>query len=335
MNRCVWIILNRNFEMMLDGEIFENKLQEIVNRYSDSINEEHDYTPFIDFDNRFTKKTYISDDVKVSVIIPVYNCAAYLDKLNMNLMNQTFKDFELIILNDCSPDNSEDILNTYTDYRIVRYKGDKNVGLSNILNVGIGMARGKYIARMDSDDLSLPERLQIQVNYLEQNPDIDLVSTGMQLFGAKEEVWLREQNPEKVKINALFSSPILHASSMWRKDSFDSHSLRFSQEMVPAEDYDLWTRALVKGLKLVNLRQVLYKYRIHPNQVTTQTARTAEKSRLVQQNYLKATLPTIPPKVREEFPDKLWPVFFANLKSGFFDWVLLAQRLYKMSKASI
>lgn len=271
----------------------------------------------------------------VSILMPVFNTAPYLGEAIDSILSQTFSDFELIILNDCSPDNSDDILNTYGDSRIVRYKGDKNVGLSNVLNVGIEMARGKYIARMDSDDLSLPERLQIQVNYLEQNPSIDLVSAGMQLFGAKEEIWLREQNPEKVKINALFSSPILHASSMWRKDSFDQYSLRFRQEMVPAEDYDLWTRALVKGLKLVNMRQVLYKYRIHPNQVTTQTARTAEKSRVVQQNYLKATLPTLPPKKREEFPDKLWPVFFANLKTGFFDRVLLAQRLYKMSKAAI
>ena len=269
----------------------------------------------------------------VSILMPVYKTAPYLREAMDSMLSQTFTDFELIVLDDCSPDNAEDILDSYTDPRIVRYKGEKNAGLSNVLNVGIGMARGKYIARMDSDDLSMPERLQIQVDYLEAHPDIDLVSVGMHLFGAKDEVWLREQDPEKVKIIALFHSPILHASSMWRRDSFEKHGLRFRQEMVPSEDYDLWTRALVKGLKLVNLRQVLYKYRIHPEQATTQTDKTTSKSRLVQQDYLAATLPSLSEKRRNLFPDKLWPVFFANLRSGFFNRILLAQRLYKMSKA--
>ena len=268
----------------------------------------------------------------VSIVMPVYKTAPYLREAVDSILSQTFTDFELIVLDDCSPDNAEEILDNYTDPRIVRYKGEKNAGLSNVLNVGIGMARGKYIARMDSDDLSMPERLQIQVDYLEAHPDIDLVSVGMQLFGAKEEVWLREQDPEKVKIIALFHSPILHASSVWRKDSFEKHGLRFRQEMVPAEDYDLWTRALVKGLRLVNLRQVLYKYRIHPEQATTQTDKTTSKSRMVQQNYLASTLPSLSEKRRNLFPDKLWPVFFANLRSRFFNRVLLAQRLYKMSK---
>jgi len=200
------------------------------------------------------------------------------------------------------------------------------------LNVGIGLARGKYIARMDSDDVSLPDRLQVQVDYLEKHSEIDLVSVGMQLFGAKEDVWIREADPDKVKITALFYSPVLHASSMWRKDSFEKHGLRFRQEMVPAEDYDLWTRALVKGLKLVNLPQVLYQYRIHPNQATTQTDKTAMKSRDVQLNYLKSALPSLTEKVMETFPESLWPVFWANMKSGFFDRVLLARRLYKLSK---
>lgn len=269
----------------------------------------------------------------VSILMPVYKTAPYLREAMDSILSQTFTDFELIILNDCSPDNADEILDTYTDPRIVRYKGEKNVGLSNILNVGIGMARGKFIARMDSDDLSMPDRLQIQMVFLEAHPEIDLVSAGMQLFGAKDEVWIREQNPEKVKIEALFHSPILHASSMWRRMRFEEKGLRFRQEMVPSEDYDLWTRAMVKGLKLVNLRQVLYKYRIHQAQATTRTDLTAEKDRLVQQNYLQDTLPSLSVQYREAFPNQLWPVFWANIMTGFFNRILLAQRLYKMQKA--
>ena len=268
----------------------------------------------------------------VSILMPVYKTAPYLREAMDSMLSQTFTDFELIVLDDCSPDDAEAILDTYTDSRIVRYKGEKNAGLSNVLNVGIGMALGKYIARMDSDDVSLPNRLQVQVDYLETHPEVDLVSVGMQLFGAREDVWIREQNPEKVKINALFHSPVLHASSVWRKDSFENQDLCFRQERVPAEDYDLWTRALLKGLKLVNLPEVLYKYRMHPSQATLQTDKTSAKSREIQQEYLRLALPSLSEKNREAFPKKLWPVFFANLKDGFFDRKLLAKRLYKMSK---
>ena len=268
----------------------------------------------------------------VSILMPVYKTAPYLREAMDSMLSQTFADFELIVLDDCSPDNAEEILDAYDDPRIVRYKGEKNAGLSNVLNVGIGMARGKYIARMDSDDISLPQRLQVQVDYLDKHPDVDLVSVGMRLFGAKEGTWIREINPEKVKIEAMFHSPVLHASSVWRKDAFEKQGLRFRQEMVPAEDYDLWTRAMLKGLKLVNLPEVLYEYRIHDAQATLQTDKTAAKSREVQMAYLQEALPSLSDSNREAFPKKLWPVFFANLRDGFFDWKQLAKRLYKMSK---
>ncbi len=268
----------------------------------------------------------------VSILMPVYKTSQYLREAIDSILSQSFADYELIVLNDCSPDNAEDVLDRYTDSRIVRYKGEKNVGLSNVLNIGIGMARGKYIARMDSDDLSLPDRIRIQVEYLESHPEIDLVSVGMQLFGAKDEVWIRERDPEKVKINALFHSPILHASSMWRRDRFERFDLRFRQEMVPSEDYDLWTRALVKGLKLVNLPLVLYKYRIHSAQATARTDLTAEKDRVVQLNYLQLTLPSLSERGRNAFPNNVFPVFFANMRTGFFSRKLLVQRLFKMRR---
>ena len=270
----------------------------------------------------------------VSILMPIYNTAPFLREAVDSMLSQTFTDFELIALNDCSPDNAEEILNGYSDPRIVRYRGEKNVGLSNILNVGMEMARGRYIARMDSDDISLPNRLQVQVDYLEHHPKIDLASVGMQLFGAKNEVWIRDPNPENVKINALFFSPVLHASSMWRKESFEKNGLRFRQEMVPAEDYDMWTRALVHGLKLVNMPEVLYQYRIYPSQATGQTDKINTKTAEVRENYLRSALPSLSERHIHAFPEILWPVFFANLRSGFFDKKLLAKRLYKWWKSS-
>lgn len=269
----------------------------------------------------------------VSILMPVYNTAPYLKEAMDSMLSQTFKDFELIVLNDCSPDNADEILDMYNDPRIVRYKGERNMGLSNVLNAGMDMARGKYIARMDSDDISLPNRLEVQVKYMEEHPDIDLCSCGMKMFGAKDDVWIRDADPEKVKVTALFFSPILHASSIWKKESFDKYGLRFRQEMVPAEDYDMWCRALSKGLKLVNLPNVLYRYRIHPSQATTQTEKSRLKCREIQQEYMKDVLPTLSNKNREAFPKKKLPIFIANLKDGYFDKIILAKRLVKMSLA--
>ena len=274
------------------------------------------------------------NNMTLSILMPVYKTAQYLREALDSILSQSFTDFELIVLNDASPDNAEAVLDSYSDSRIVRYSGEKNVGLSNVLNIGLDMAKGKYIARMDSDDISLPERLQIQVDYLDSHPDIDLCSCGMQLFGAKEDVWVRSQNPKETRINALFYSPVLHASSMWRRDSFEKKGLRFRQDMVPAEDYDLWVRALLSGLTLVNMPQVLYKYRIHPDQATTQTNKTNSKGREIQQLYLQYACPSLSEADRASFPKKVWPVFIANLKSRFFDCFMLARRLYKVSKAS-
>ena len=227
----------------------------------------------------------------VSILMPIFKTAPFLREAMDSMLSQTFTDFELIVLDDCSPDNADEILDEYKDPRIVRYRGEKNAGLANVLNVGMQMARGKYIARMDSDDLSVPNRLEVQVDYLEHHPDIDLCSCGMKLFGAMEDQWIRESDFETLRINALFFSPILHASSVWRRDAFDKQGLRFRQEMVPAEDYDLWCRALSGGLRLVNIPDCLYLYRIHPDQATGNTEKTLQKEQLVREGFLHTLFP--------------------------------------------
>ena len=217
-----------------------------------------------------------------------------------SILNQTYEDFEFIVLNDCSPDNSEEILDTYSDRRIVRYRGEKNVGFANILNVGIKMARGEFIARMDSDDISLPCRLEKQVAFLESHPEIDLVSTGMQRFGESERVLSHRTSFEDVKFDALSFSPILHASSMWRREKFIIQDLYYKQEMVPSEDYDLWTRALAHGLVLVNIPEVLYRYRTHVSQVT-RTKMDWRKNVEVSYGYMELIFPGISKELKEDF----------------------------------
>ena len=99
----------------------------------------------------------------VSILMPVYKTASFLQEAIDSILSQSFTDYELIVLNDCSPDNAEEIIDQYDDPRIVRYCGKENQGLSNVLNIGLDMAKGKYIARMDSDDISLPDRFETEL----------------------------------------------------------------------------------------------------------------------------------------------------------------------------
>lgn len=224
--------------------------------------------------------------------MPVYNVAPFLREAMDSILNQTYQDFELIVLNDCSPDDSEEILDSYSDQRIVRYLGRENVGLANVLNVGIKMAQGEFIARMDSDDISLPTRLEKQVAYLDAHPEVDLVSAGMQRFGNSDRIITYTTDFEEVKFNAMSFSPILHASSMWRRERFLDNDLFYCQEMVPSEDYDLWARALAKRLMLVNIPDILYKYRTHAAQVTS-TNKSWEKNRVIGYRYIESVYPGV------------------------------------------
>ena len=229
---------------------------------------------------------------RVSILMPVYNVAPFLREAMDSMLNQTYTDFELIVLNDCSPDNSEEILDTYSDSRIIRYRGEENVGLANVLNVGLGLAKGEFIARMDSDDISLPQRLEKQVDFLDTHPNVDLVSAGMQRFGDDDSIISYSTSVEDVKFDAMSFSPILHPTSMWRRTRFLEKDLYYRQEMVPSEDYDLWTRALIKRLVLVNMPDVLYRYRSHPAQVT-RVNKDWSKSTLIANDYIKSVFPGI------------------------------------------
>ncbi len=226
---------------------------------------------------------------RISILMPIYKVETYLREAVDSILAQTFTDFELICLDDCSPDNSAAILDTYTDLRIVRYRGETNVGLANILNVGMTLARGELIARMDSDDISLPNRLQVQVDYLDAHPEAALCSCGMQQFGAANVTMAYNNTLDDIRFNAFFFSPVLHASSVWRKEKFAT--LRFEQDFVPAEDYRMWTQALLRGVKLANIPDVLYWYRIHPTQATKHVDASLRVQERVRQEYVAGLFP--------------------------------------------
>ena len=197
---------------------------------------------------------------RVSVLMAVYNTPVdFLKKSIESILTQTFYDFEFIIIDDGS--TQKDIKNTilsYNDKRI-RYFYQKNIGLPGALNNGLNKCSGKYIARMDSDDIARPDRLKKQVDFLDNNPDVGIVGSLFQTFGKKRYI---SDHPFNVTVMTLLKGCYIgHPTVMFRKDIFDKYNLRYNLKFKCAQDYELWSRA-VRVTKIVNIQEVLLDYRI-------------------------------------------------------------------------
>lgn len=200
----------------------------------------------------------------ISVIMPVYNCAEYVSESIQSILNQTYTDFEFLIIDDYSTDSTLEIVKSFEDERIRVYEKTINRGMVDSLNFGISKAKGSLIARMDGDDISHLTRFAKQLKILEDNPDIDIVSANAQIPGTKL-VYNYSFAPEQVKVDLLFGSAFVHASLMGKINVFKENP--FDEKMKHAEDYDMWTRLAFKA-KMSNMSEILYDYRAHGNQVS-------------------------------------------------------------------
>lgn len=216
----------------------------------------------------------------VSVIMPVYNCELYIREAVESILYQTYTDFEFIIIDDASRDDTVSIIKTYNDPRVQLIEKPFNSGYTNSLNLGLQVAKGKYIARMDGDDISFPERFARQIDFLEANPEVNLCGTSYRIIGSNRSIALPEGH-DAIKIALLKGNCIAHPSVMMRKQSLDSFSVVYDVSKEPAEDYDLWVRMVMKG-KLHNLQEVLLDYRTHSSQVS-------KKQSTEQKNSVTAT----------------------------------------------
>lgn len=202
----------------------------------------------------------------VSVIMPVYNAAPYLKESIESILNQTYRDFEFLIFNDGSTDNSAEIIKLYKDPRIRFYNCDKNFGYVKYLNDGIRLAAGDFIVRMDADDISLPKRLEKQISFLNNNYDVGLVGSWIG-FTNKSSVLKYPSSDENIKLAMFFWNPLAHPTIVFRKSLFVKNNLSYDNKYRPAEDYKLWTE-MVKHTKIRNLKEKLLLYRVHSNQVS-------------------------------------------------------------------
>jgi GT2 family glycosyltransferase len=205
---------------------------------------------------------------KISVIMPNYNGETYLEESINSILNQTFKDFEFIIIDDGSIDNSVRIIKKYLkkDNRIKLLINKKNLGIIQSLNKGLKIAKGDYIARMDSDDISLPSRLEIEYQYLKKNKDIFLVGTSYQIINEEGKKLFDIQTffpSELVRKKLLKKCIIAHPTVMFHNDG----CWYYRDKAIYCEDYDLWLRLLQKGKKMVILKEILLKYRVRKNSI--------------------------------------------------------------------
>lgn len=205
----------------------------------------------------------------VSVLLPNYNNAPFLKEAIDSILHQTFRDFELLIVDDGSTDNSIDIINSYSDKRIKLIRKEVNSGIVDTLNIGLDNIESKYMARMDGDDISVPNRLEKLFCFLEKNESTGVCSSALKVFGnVKEEVWKIDTAPDILKAGLVKGVTTPHAPSMFRMSVLNQNNIRYRKNIPHMEDYDIFFR-LKKHTIFFNLSEPLYYYRILEHNITT------------------------------------------------------------------
>ena len=236
---------------------------------------------------------------QITVLMPVYNVSLYVKEAIESILNQTYTDFELLIVNDGSKDSTRDEVLKIVDERIRFVENEKNQGLANTLNKGLELARGKYIARMDGDDISALDRLEKQFQFLESHPDIDICGAGYEFFGYKNYKVMYPETNENIKIGLLFGCCMI--IPLFRREAIQKVGLCYEQEYFPAEDYRFWTECMLKGLKMYNIQEILFRYRMHSTQVSEVMTNQVQMTVRVRTHYFKSLFPAVDESLTNQF----------------------------------
>ncbi len=203
----------------------------------------------------------MSKNPRVSVVMPAYNAEKFIGEAVESILNQTYADFELIIIDDGSTDQTAAIVRSFKDDRIRLMQNGVNLKITKSLLRGWDAAKGEYIIRADSDDINLPERFFEQVQFMDTHKDVDICGSWLQCFGVSDEIvrYLPEHND--IQLYLMVFCCIGHPTVIMRKKSFETHGLGYDEKLVYCEDYDLWVRSR-KLLRFANIQKVLVKYRL-------------------------------------------------------------------------
>lgn len=286
--------------------------------------------------------------VPVTVLMPVYNASTHLREAIDSILNQTFKNFELLIINDGSTDNSEQIIQSYNDSRIRYIKNETNIRLIATLNKGIEIATGKYIVRMDADDISEPDRIQIQYDYMEQHPEVAICGSWFKMFGERNEIVKYVDGHYPIMAKMLYQCHFCHPSVILRKEALLAFDVKFDPFFIHAEDYDFFTR-IGERYKLANIQKVLVHYRTHAQSISQQNkAIQDDKSAVIKKRLFEhAGIPVTNEELElyrrisqheydatEAYQDNakllLEKMFLANERTGYFDKVFFRTHLAEL-----
>ena len=231
---------------------------------------------------------------EISVIMSVYNGETYLAEAVESVINQTFANFELVVINDCSNDSTGDILAELSakDSRIKVHTNEVNLRLPASLNKAISLCRGKYIARMDAADICLPDRLAKQYKFMEENPDVALSSC--RFMTMKNGVYASggaggRCDSDALRAMLLVANPILHPGVIAKAEVMKQ--MRYDESLTCTEDLELWTRMAMAGLKMQLLPECLMLYRLHDKQITSTTLKRQHTEVLkIQDKYYQSLL---------------------------------------------
>jgi len=210
----------------------------------------------------------LSATPKVTVLMSVYNGEKFLREAVDSILQQTFHDFEFLIIDDASTDSTANILQRYEDPRIILIRNPENLGLTKSLNKGLKRAMGDFIARMDADDVSLVQRLEKQVLFMDAHPDIGVCGTWMEMTGdSTNSVLSSATKHEEIITGFLFGNTIFHPTVIIRKETIFNLGEFYDEQYQQAQDMEYWVRLSNREVKFANISEVLLKYRLHDTNV--------------------------------------------------------------------
>jgi glycosyltransferase involved in cell wall biosynthesis len=289
----------------------------------------------------------------ISVIMPTYNSALFLSESIKSILNQTFEDFEFIIIDDGSTDDSKDILNSFEDPRIFLYTNVTNKGIVDSLNFGISVAKGKYVVRMDSDDISKRDRFQIQIDFIERYPETVLLGSAYNIMDTNIKVAVYS-DMEELKCRCILYNNFPHPTVFIKRSFLVDNNLKYDSKYFPAEDYKLWVDIILQGGIVSNINLPLLDYRRHEGQISSSQALVQRQSSVAVRNYYLSRLnlsarltlfedivdrkrikPTDYILIRKEYQK----LYIGNLKIQFFELSILRdiidEQLIKIQNALI
>jgi glycosyltransferase involved in cell wall biosynthesis len=205
---------------------------------------------------------------RVSVIMPAYNAGKYISEAIQSVLDQSFSDFEFLILDDGSTDNTVSEIEKFSDPRIKLIRNEKNLRLVATLNKGLSLAKGEYIMRMDADDISLPDRFIEQIEYMDNNLDVGVCGTLMKTFGAEDEIVYHPESDLMIKPLILYRSLVAHPTVCFRASVIKQHQFKYSEDFIHIEDIDLWSKMMFYT-KFHNIQKVLFLYRQSGENITS------------------------------------------------------------------